>query len=119
MINISYIGGNLKVTFSVILVNSLIETSLRGVDSHGVNLFPHYCRAVKSGRINSTPNIKIKQTGTSSAIVDADHAFGHHVGAVAIDNAINLSKETGIAAVNVKKHEMSKCCDAVIVTVEV
>ncbi|SVC67443.1 uncharacterized protein METZ01_LOCUS320297, partial [marine metagenome] len=30
------------------VVNSLVETSLRGVDSHGINLFPHYCRVIKS-----------------------------------------------------------------------
>ena len=84
------------------VVDSLIQTSLRGVDSHGINLFPHYCRAIKSGRINNNPNIEIKQTGDSSAIVDADHAFGHHVGAVAMDYAVKLAKNTGIAAVNVK-----------------
>ena len=39
------------------VVNSLVETSLRGVDSHGINLFPHYCRAIRSGRINKNPDI--------------------------------------------------------------
>ena len=32
----------------------LSETSLRGVDSHGIRLLPHYVRALKSGRINET-----------------------------------------------------------------
>src|SRR5258708_4741207 len=69
-------------------VDSLIQASLRGVDSHGINLFPHYCRAVDSGRINKTPQIKIKTTAPSAAMVNADHAFGHHAGVVAIDYAI-------------------------------
>jgi len=84
------------------VVNSLVETSLRGVDSHGINLFPHYCRAISSGRINKNPNINISDTGVSTSSIDADHSFGHHVGAVAIDKAIKLSEKTGISAVNVK-----------------
>ena len=84
------------------VVNSLVETSLRGVDSHGINLFPHYCRAISSGRINKNPDINISDTGVSTSSIDADHSFGHHVGAVAIDKAIKLSEKTGISAVNVK-----------------
>lgn len=82
--------------------DGLIEASLRGIDSHGINLFPHYCRAVDAGRINKVPNISITQTGASVAIVDADHAFGHHAGSVAIQHATQIAKETGIGAVSVK-----------------
>jgi ureidoglycolate dehydrogenase (NAD+) len=82
-------------------VSSLIQTSLRGVDSHGINLFPHYCRAVDSGRINKKNEMVINRTAASTAIVDAKDSFGHHSGAVAMDYAIELAAETGIAAVNV------------------
>jgi ureidoglycolate dehydrogenase (NAD+) len=40
------------------VVKGLIQTSLRGVDSHGIRLFPHYLEALKAGRINGKPNIK-------------------------------------------------------------
>ncbi len=82
-------------------VDSLIQASLRGVDSHGINLFPHYCRAVDGGRINKTPNFKISSSAPSAAILNADHAFGHHAGAVAIDYAIERAKETGMCAIGV------------------
>lgn len=84
------------------VVNSLVQTSLRGVDSHGINLFPHYCQAVEAGRINRDPEFETDRTATGSAILDADHGFGHHAGAVAIDYAVDLAKENGIAAVAVK-----------------
>ncbi len=83
------------------VADSLVETSLRGVDSHGVNLYPHYCRAVEGGRINASPKIRISRTAASVATVDADHAFGHHAGAVAIDAAAGMARETGIGAVSV------------------
>jgi len=84
------------------VVNSLVMTSLRGVDSHGVNLFPHYCRAVGSGRINPQPQMRFEDTAASTAILDADHAFGHHAGALAMDHAVEMARTTGMASVAVR-----------------
>jgi len=33
------------------VVTSLVETSLRGTDSHGIHLFPHYVRAARGGQV--------------------------------------------------------------------
>ena len=75
------------------LVASLIQTSLRGVDSHGINLFPHYCRAVSVDRINPRPNMTFHDNGPSASVLDADHAFGHHSGAVAMDHVNKQPKD--------------------------
>ncbi len=79
----------------------LCETSLRGVDSHGISLFPHYVRAMKAGRINSNPDYKFEATSVSTGRLNADHTFGHAVGIVAMNKAIEIAKETGISAVGV------------------
>lgn len=84
------------------VVESLVQTSLRGVDSHGINLFPYYCRAVDSGRIAKNPSMKITKTADGAAVMEADDAFGHHAGALAIDLAIELAGKSGMAAVGVK-----------------
>jgi len=84
------------------VVRALVETSLRGVDSHGIILFPHYCRAVDGGRINKTPNMKALSQHASIALLDADHAFGHHAGSAAIEIARQMADQTGIGAVCVK-----------------
>lgn len=84
------------------VVSSLIQTSLRGVDSHGIQLFPHYCRAVAGGRINAHPAFRAEQTAPATAILDADHAFGHHAGVVAMDLAIKIAKTAGTCAVAVR-----------------
>ena len=85
------------------VVDSLVQTSLRGVDSHGIQLFPHYVRAVRAGRINAAPKISIKATGASTALLDADHAFGHRSGADAIDHAVELASGTGVGVVSVRQ----------------
>jgi ureidoglycolate dehydrogenase (NAD+) len=84
------------------VVAALLETSLRGVDSHGITLFPHYCRAVDAGRINKTPKMKILSQHASAVLLDADHAFGHHAGSAAIEIARQMADQTGIGAVCVK-----------------
>ena len=55
----------------------LIQTSLRGVDSHGIRLLPHYIRVAESGRINKKANCSFNQTSPTSGIYDADHTYGH------------------------------------------
>lgn len=84
------------------VVMSVIETSLRGVDSHGINLFPHYHAAAGSGRINLAPKPIRSRKSPSLAILDADGTFGHHAGALAMSYAQELASETGFALVNVK-----------------
>lgn len=81
--------------------DSLLQTSLRGVDSHGVELFPHYVRALDSGRINPNPNYRFTPTGASTGKLDADHGFGHAAGAEGMTKAIEMARKTGVGAVAV------------------
>ena len=85
------------------VTNSLIETSLNGTDSHGINLFPHYINAIKSGRINSQPSFNFENRTSTTSVLDANNSIGHHSGAVAMQKAIQNAKLNGIGAVAVKQ----------------
>lgn len=95
------IGLDVLEEAAIHVAESLVTTSLRGVDSHGVNLFPHYVRAVKAGRINAQPNMTVAKSGHSTAKIDADHAFGHYSGSAAMAEAVKLAHQTGIGAISV------------------
>lgn len=84
------------------VADALIQASLRGVDSHGINLFPHYCKVVETGRINSIPSMKIVQDAPAAAVLDADHAFGHHAGHYGMQIAMEKAAAVGVGAVNVR-----------------
>lgn len=84
------------------VTNSMIETSLRGTDSHGIILFPHYINAIKNKRINSNPQFVFNDNTLTSSILNADHAIGHHSGAVAMKKAISNAKQYGMGSVAVK-----------------
>ncbi len=84
------------------VAQGLVQTSLRGVDSHGIKLFPHYLRALRAGRINCTPKYKFSKTSSSTGILDADHTYGHAAGMEAVKKVIKLANSTGSGHVAVK-----------------
>jgi len=88
-----------RVCFHV--VEGLIQTSLRGVDSHGIRLFPHYVRVLEAGRINGRPKYKFYRHGPSVGRLDADHTYGHAAGAKGMKYAISMATKTGVGAVSI------------------
>ncbi len=76
--------------------DGLIETSLRGVDSHGIRLAPHYADAALLGRINTAPRFQIKKTSPATILFDADDTFGIAAAAVAMQKTIALAKSQGV-----------------------
>lgn len=84
------------------VTSGLCETSLRGVDSHGIRLLPHYVKSALSGRKNPKPNFQFNKKFSALGILDADNAFGHAAGMKAIDHCIDMADEFGIGVVSVK-----------------
>ena len=80
---------------------SLLQTSLRGVDSHGLELLPHYVRAVDARRINRDPQYRFEQTAAATGRLDADHTFGHAAGAEAMTHAMVMARDAGTGIVTV------------------
>ena len=84
------------------VADCLIQTSLRGVDSHGIRLLPHYIRVAKSGRINKEPNCTFNKTSPTTGIYDADHTYGHAAASFAMKEAINMADNSGSGFVVIK-----------------
>lgn len=83
------------------VVEGLLWTSLRGIDSHGIRLLPHYVASVRGGRLNPNPDLRFRRTAPGTGILDADHTFGHVAGTAAMRHAMDLAEEAGIGAVSV------------------
>lgn len=79
----------------------LCETSLRGVDSHGIRLLPHYVNSALKGRKNPRPQWRFERTFPAFGCLDADNAFGHAAGMKAIDLGMEVAAEMGLAAIGV------------------
>ena len=50
---------NVKKIDRELLIKSLVGSSLRGVDSHGIRLFSHYVHCLEKGRIKQNPKMKM------------------------------------------------------------
>jgi ureidoglycolate dehydrogenase (NAD+) len=83
------------------VAKALGAASLRGVDSHGVRLLPHYLRVLAGGRVARSPQLCVSRTTTGTAVVDADNGFGHFASYRAVAEGCDIAREAGVAAVSV------------------
>lgn len=90
-------------TDAQIITGVLIETDLRGVDTHGMMLLPLYIQRLRQKHINAQPNIKVIRESASHALVDGDSGMGHLVGVRAMDICIAKARENGVAVVGARQ----------------
>jgi len=79
----------------------MVETDLRGVDSHGISMLPTYDKEFRSGRLNMRPVWKTVREGPAMALIDADASLGHPVSVHAMNLAVDKCRVTGVAVVSV------------------
>ena len=79
----------------------MVETDLRGVDSHGISMLPTYDREFRAGRLNMRPSFKTLREGPAFALIDADASLGHPVSVHAMNLAVDKCRESGVAVVSV------------------
>ena len=79
----------------------MVETDLRGVDSHGISMLPTYDQEFRAGRLNMRPLFKTVRETAATALIDADRSLGHPVSVYAMNLAVDKCRETGVAVVSV------------------
>lgn len=90
--------------------DALVQTSLWGIDSHGISRLPHYLNRIAQGSINPAPNIVFTRAAAAVGSVDGDHGLGIVTSHQAMDHALELAREAGIGAVGVRR---SSHCGAI------
>lgn len=93
-----------------LLAAGLVQTSLWGVDTHGVARLPHYFDRLSRGSIKARPDLKVTRTGPATAQVAGDQGQGIVVAHFANRLAMDMARESGVAAVGVSD---SSHCGAV------
>lgn len=84
-----------------VIADLLVETDLRGIESHGASMLPLYDRMRRAGGLNMTPQPKIVRENAATALMDGDAGLGHPVAVEAMNLAVSKCKEIGIGAVSV------------------
>ncbi|MGW6383155.1 ureidoglycolate dehydrogenase [Peribacillus butanolivorans] len=79
----------------------LVHADLRNVNSHGVLRTEHYINRLQAGGINPDAQISFQSSGPVTGVVDGDDGFGHVIGEVAMDHAIEMARNNGVGMVTV------------------
>jgi LDH2 family malate/lactate/ureidoglycolate dehydrogenase len=80
---------------------AMVETDLRGIDSHGIAMLPSYDEQFRAGRLNMRPDIRVVRDAPATAVIDADASMGHVPSVLAMTTAVDKCLASGVAVVSV------------------
>ena len=80
------------------LAELLTNSSLRGVNSHGIRAIGGYSRAVRRGHVNPRPAIKVLKETDTAVLIDGDGGLGYAPMMEATERVIAKAQEKGMAA---------------------
>jgi LDH2 family malate/lactate/ureidoglycolate dehydrogenase len=81
----------------------LVRADLRGVDTHGLQLLPHYLERVRRGLINPRPILKVERVTPMVGALDGQDGFGFVVATKAMAEAIDMAAEFGVGIVSARR----------------
>jgi ureidoglycolate dehydrogenase (NAD+) len=93
-----------------LVAETLVAANLRGVDSHGIVRLPHYATRLRNGSVKPRPDISVRRTGASTAMVEGDAGMGQLVAARAMQEAIALARDSGVGAVGARNSSHCGAC---------
>jgi len=85
-----------------ITADILLESDLRGVDSHGSGNAVGYANRIQTGRTKARGNVRVLQESASSALLTNDWGLGFIGAHTAMTIAMEKAAETGMGAVTVR-----------------
>ena len=84
-----------------ICADILIQSDLRGIESHGCQRLKMYYDRIVQGIQSPTTKLTIKKETATTARIDAGHGMGHVAAYRAMELAIKKANEFGIGAISV------------------
>ena len=84
-----------------LVADSLVQTSVWGVDSHGVLRLTHYLRRLTIGSIKAAATPVVMRSGPVTAQVHGEDGLGIIHAALAMEVAIEMARESGVGVVGV------------------
>jgi uncharacterized oxidoreductase len=85
------------------VAHSLVESNLRGHDSHGVMRIPYYLAALKGGSLKSAARLTILHDAPAMLVADGGWGFGQVVARELTERLIDRARETGAAVGTLKR----------------
>jgi uncharacterized oxidoreductase len=90
-------AGGSEPAEAAIVAEHLVEANLRGHDSHGVGMLPHYVRNLRAGTLHPNRHAEFVKKDGAFATVDGGMGYGQVIAREATDWAIGKARENGVA----------------------
>ncbi len=87
-----------------VAIEALIEASLRGIDSHGIQLLPLYLDLVDGGRVCPAAEPEVVAQTPSSTVLDACLGDGFYASMKATQHTVEKARTCGMAAAVVRRN---------------
>ncbi len=81
------------------VADSLTAANLRGVDSHGIALLPHYIDQIEAGDVLPANEGRVVSESGGCLLYDAEHGLGHITADICCGHAVRLARDHGISIV--------------------
>jgi LDH2 family malate/lactate/ureidoglycolate dehydrogenase len=88
----------------------LVQTSLLGVDSHGIRMLERYINQIRQGGIRPGAESVVCNEAGAYAAIDAQDGLGHLAADYAMNLAMQKASTSGIACVTVKNSNHMGAC---------
>ncbi len=93
------IGAGVPDRKARLVAESLVAGSLRGVDSHGVQLLAFYLEKLAKGDMNPHDDGRVISESGACLLYDGRNALGQVVSAICCDHAVRLAQKLGAGVV--------------------
>ena len=87
---------------AAIWADVLVQTSLRGVDSHGVLVLPMYAAMIEAGGIKVSSQIEIMNDSGPTVVLDGRHGIGQVIAKQAMEMALDRAQQFGLSLITVR-----------------
>jgi LDH2 family malate/lactate/ureidoglycolate dehydrogenase len=88
---------------ATLVAESLVAASLRGVDSHGVQLLPYYLEQISWGDLDPIATGHVSAESDSCLHYDGENGLGQAIAQICCDHAVRIARTHGLALVVAKE----------------
>ena len=98
----SFAKSGLPKKYAEWMSDTLIQSELRGVPSHGIIRLPFYCQRLLVKGSNPKPKVKVVKSKPSMLLIDGDNGLGQIIGIKAMEMVIKRAKRQGVCFAGVR-----------------
>ena len=84
------------------VADHLVDANLRGHDSHGVGMIPHYVHNISNGTVSPNTGLSVLRDGGAVMLFDGGMGYGQRVGAEMMARLIERARELGAVVASLR-----------------